>query len=184
MNIKSSKLSVCILSIAFIVGCSRQNVAVVEHEINSNDVQTVQADIFHIQKAIDTGNADALIAYTYPKIIEGMGGVSYAKSLMLNEFAKFKALGMTNESFVFPEEPTFLKSGRHYFAIVPTKKIIIIKGERIESFDFQLGIWPMENPKWTYIQGSQISKNLIILNSWLPDFPTNYQFPSISRKKL
>ena len=145
------------------------------------DNEVVQADVLTIQNAVYQGDVEVVLGYTHPKIIEMMGGRTHAKAGLQTALSKAQAQEVTLESFDFPDDPTFLRTDENHFVIVPTKSIITVNNQRIESLNYQFGIKTVGSSKWTYIEGSRINiQNVRIL---FPDFPSYYEFPEFYRRK-
>lgn len=148
----------------------------------SADIEAVQADVRRNFNAVYAGDVDTVLELTHPKIIELMGGASQARAVLEKMLREFKSSGMKLEVLTFPEKPSFAKSDAHDFAIVPTKSTIVVKGQRLESLNYQFGVRERGAAKWTYIEGSRITAANV--GTFFPDFPSNYQFPRVYRKKL
>jgi hypothetical protein len=147
-----------------------------------SDVEVVQADVRKNANAVYQGDIDTVLAYTHPKIIGMMGGVTRAKTVLTGTLSQIQTMGMTLESLTFPAEPTFLKSDANHFVIVPTKSIVVAAGQRLESLNYQFGIRAVGTTNWTYIEGSRINQENV--GTLFPDFPADYEFPPFYRRKL
>lgn len=139
------------------------------------DTKVVQADIAKLWKATRSGDVDTVFALTPPLIIKKMGGEEKAKSIIKAGFRKNKAIGLKLGRITFPAKPTFFKTDKNYFAIVPIKNIISAKRDRVETMSFQLGIRAIGKKNWTYMEGSKINQGNVRL--FFPDFPRNVKFP-------
>lgn len=143
----------------------------------------VQQDVRSLLEALHAGYTDTLLKYTYPPIVAAMGGADAAKATLADVAAQLQALEMKLDSLVFPESPAFLEgSNGRRFAIVSTKSVFSSKGQKIESFNFQLGIREAGATQWTYVEGSRMTPQVLLL--LLPDFPSGYQLPKISRERI
>ena len=147
-----------------------------------SDAEIVQTDVTNFLKAFHSGDVDTVVGYTHPLIIEKLGGMEMTKSAMKRVHATLKSIEMKVDSMKFPAEPTFLKTEKHTFAIVPTITIFSTKGRRVESLNYQFGIRSVGEKKWTYMEGSRISQKNV--RSFFPDFPSDYEFPKFYRKLL
>ena len=144
------------------------------------DAKVVQADITKLSKATYSGDADTIVAYTHPIILGKLGGAQKAKSIIKAGFKKFKAVGLKLESNSFPAKPTFFKTDKNHYAIVPTKNIVSAQGQRIETVSYQFGIRAIGKKNWTYIEGSKINQRNV--RSFFPDFPRDVKFPTTVRR--
>ncbi|HEY1786424.1 MAG TPA: hypothetical protein VGG30_12770 [Pirellulales bacterium] len=146
----------------------------------SVEIELVQADARKLQNAFLDGDSATFIEFTYPKLIEEMGGAEQAKTEVDDAMAKLQSAGMAIESMTFPEPPTFFSSATQDFVFVPTLATFVVKGQRIESLNFLLGVKPRHASKWTYIDGSQVNDENT--KNWLPDFPPGQTHPKTYKK--
>ena len=75
-----------------------------------------------------------------------------------------------------------MKGKLNDYVIVHTESIISANGIRARSVNFQFGIRPKGGQGWTYVEGSRLSSEL--LGALFPDFPSDYEFPALSRERL
>lgn len=149
---------------------------------DTHDVAVVQEDVRRIGDALYKGNVERVVDYTYPPIIRMLGGPEKLEAQLKEVVARTQELGMRIESFTFPEDPTFLTTDRHHFAIVPTLTIMNARGQRVESLNFQFGIRERGSEDWKYLEGSRVNSRL--LNALFRDFPSDFKFPEWYRRKL
>ena len=93
-----------------------------------SEAALVQADVRKMVAAVYDVDADTILQYTHPKIIESLGGTSQAKSALVQTLSQLRATGMKLDSMEFPAEPTFLKTNLHEFVIVPNQKHCLCQG--------------------------------------------------------
>jgi len=156
----------------------------IEHcAADTAEATTVQNDVRSMMEALYKGDVNALLAFTYPGLVTALGGEDAAKARLRAFLLQTNDLGVAVEAFSFPEAPTFLegKMGRR-FAVIPTRSIIVVKGQRIESESYLLGVKEPGSSRWTYVDGSRVTPDM--LASLLPDFPSGYTLPLISRRQL
>jgi hypothetical protein len=176
----------CIIGVIVVAGCNQKGSDNIPSPSvtngNSNDVQIVQSDVSRLLNAVYVGDADTVLRFTHSKIIKLMGGEAQAKVTLKDQLQQFQTLGMKLESRTFPNDPTFLKTDLHLFAIVPTKTIIEVRGQRLESLNYQFGVREAGATNWTYIEGSRINSTNV--NRFFSDFPSGFKFPDFYRIKL
>jgi hypothetical protein len=132
--------------------------------------------------ALYNGDVETLLRFSHPPILQMMGGREQAERVLQNLTREFQAMGMTQESLSFPELPHFMRGTNRLFALVPTRAIVIARGKRIESWNFQLGIRDDGATQWTYFEGSRLTDEMRA--RFFPDLPTAYRRPKVSRKPL
>lgn len=146
------------------------------------DAPVVQQDVRRLLDAVYSGEVHTVLGLTHPKVIESMGGEALAEAALRSVFSQFESLDMKVESLEFSDAPDFLESESKRFVIVPLKVIFVSRGERVESRNFQLGIQSKGETTWKYLEGSQINSQSV--HTLFADFPADYKFPAVSRKKL
>jgi len=146
----------------------------------SQDAPAVQRDVRRANDALYSGDVDTLLLYTHPRIIELMGGEQRARET-LKESLKIVS-EMRVEKLSFPDAPRFFEGQDNLFVFVPTLTIINLKGQRIESLNFQLGIKKQGQGNWGYVEGSRVNDSNV--RSMFPDFPPGIEFPKFYRRKL
>jgi hypothetical protein len=143
---------------------------------------TVHADVETLMKALYSGDLAAVIDYTHPLIIKGLGGHAKAQSTIEESMAPILERGIQVESLSFPEAPDFIVTDQEVYAIVPTHSVFEIGGKRVESLNFQFGVLNPDTEEWKYAEGSRINADNV--RSLFPSFPSDYSFPEFYRKRL
>jgi LysM repeat protein len=152
------------------------------NQIEAAPAEVVQADVRRIFDALNQGDLETVIQFTYPKIVDLLGGPAQAKTTIGAIYAQLKSADVAPGLLTFPSEPTFLKTASHEFAIVPTKRTFVANGAQFESLHYQFGIRDAGATGWKYIDGSQINKQNVA--SFFPEFPADCPFPPIEVKAL
>jgi hypothetical protein len=187
-----TSLTLCLLALSLTLGCSRKSPEAPlaadapdnskEKDRLSTAAQLVQADVRRTVTAVYDGDLETVLKFTHPKIIEQMGGQAQAKTTTQSALNQVQAAGMKIESLVFPAAPIFTNGPAHEFVVVPTKLVLSVKGQRLESLNYQFGVRDLPQTNWTYIEGSRITVENV--RTLFPDFPSGFEFPKVSRKKL
>jgi hypothetical protein len=149
----------------------------------ADDTAVVQADVKRCVSATYEANVDVAISCTYPKVIQMMGGEEATRSALTAAFGQLKQAGLKLESMVFPKPPTFFRGARNKYVFVPTlSHVSAATGQKLESLNFQLGIFDEAQHKWLYVEGSRVNAaNVAVL---FEDFPKDVAFPPFYRKKI
>lgn len=142
----------------------------------------VQEDVRRLVQATYAGDVDTVLRLTHPALVRMLGGREAARGKLEESRQLFISDEVTLEAFAFPRPPEFLEGGGRRFAIVPTRSVIGIRGQRIESLNFQFGVLEAGAESWTYLEGSQL--NQAIVQSLFPGFPADYVFPERQRRRL
>ena len=148
----------------------------------SAEARAVQEDVRKISSAVYKSDIDTTISFTHPGILELLGGEAKARETIAAAFAQFRTTGIKVESLDFPQAPDFVPGVTDDYVIVPTKTIMSANGQRVLSMNFQFGIRPKSGSKWTYMEGSRVTTE--VLEALFPDFPVDYTFPAVSRERI
>ena len=175
------RLRVLTFALVALVATSAKTIEAAETKADPR-VARVQKDVQELIRGLYHGDIESILSFTHPAIIEMMGGSEAARATVAEMVQPISRLGMKIESFSFPRAPVFLQGGGRSFVIVPTLMVIAAQGQRVESFNFQLGILEPGSDHWTYVEGSRINKENV--QQLFPGFPSNYEFPEFYRKKL
>ncbi len=166
----------CLVLSVFCFGCASQPVD------QKKEIEKVQSDVRRIVHAGYEGDIETILELTHAKVIEGLGGQAKARETLTGVMQKLATVGLKLEELTFPEDPIFLRGTQHDFVIVPTKSIILSRGKRGESLNYQFGARRVSQSAWTYLEGSRINRETV--GTFFPDFPNDYQFPAIYRKLI
>ena len=145
-------------------------------------LEPVQRDVQELSEAMYRGDLDTILGFTHPKIIKMLGGREAVRSVIEQGLKPILASGMTLEAFSFPSPPKYVEGKERRFAIIPTLSIMAVKGQRIESLNYQFGVLEPGAAGWTYLEGSRINQENV--RAFFPDFPADYSFPDFYRKPL
>jgi len=145
-------------------------------------VEVVQADARKMLGALYRSDANTLISYTYPPILAAMGGEPKVREGLEGMFTQLRASGLKLESLKFPRSPDFVACSSNDYVIVHTESVVSATGMKARSVNFQYGIRPKGSKRWTYVEGSRLTTQM--LDTFFPDFPSGYEFPKVSRERL
>ena len=146
------------------------------------DIKQVQSDVKQIHDAVYDSDVDTTVKFTHPKIVEMMGGKEKAKSQLSKLFKQLKDMELKVESFKFHKDPVFVETKSARYAIIPTKIVLEVNGQRFDCLNYQFGQQKKDEKRWFYLEGSRINNQTVRL--LFPDFPKDYKFPEIYRKRL
>lgn len=133
-------------------------------------------------RAVYRGDVDAVLATSHPVVIRMLGGMDRARDTLKKTLEPILSIGMSIESFAFPRPPEFLDVGERRFVIVPTLTVLTANGARVESLNFQFGVLEPGALEWKFVEGSRLNDDNV--HRLFPDFPPDYVFPEIYRKRL
>ena len=150
--------------------------------VATNDSETVQADVRKLLAAMSNYDVDTIISFTNAEILEHMGGEAKMRAALVLMFVEMKTTDISLDKVSFPVDPTFLSGNTNEYAIIPTDSLMTFDGQQIHSVNFLLGVRPRNEEKWTYLQGSSVTDE--ILDALFPDFPEDTPFPEVSMEPI
>ncbi|MFT3926354.1 MAG: hypothetical protein QM778_27660 [Myxococcales bacterium] len=142
----------------------------------------VQRDVSAILHSLYRGEVEVVLRYTHPAIVQMLGGPDKARRALNDGAAQMAKAEMKIESLSFPRSPEFFDGGQRRFVFVPTLLIIVAKGARIESLNFQLGILEPGKTDWKYVEGSRVTPENA--QALFPGFPKERALPPFYRKRI
>ena len=141
-----------------------------------------QQDVQTLVSAVYGGDAQTVLKYTHPKVVQLQGGSTAARQAIRKVMEGMKTANMKMESLSFPAPATCVTVENRSFIVVPTLSIISAGGERFESLNYQLGVVEPGESSWTYVEGSRVNAQTIQL--LFPGFPKDFKFPATYRKRI
>lgn len=142
----------------------------------------VQENVREITGALFAHDANSILKFTHPYVIEDMGGRGAALAVLEASFENYKDGVLAFESLEFPSPPVFVQSQDNFFVLVPTITIMVAKGQRVASTGYQFGVRAKGNANWKYIDGLTITR--VTPQGLFPDFPTGVDLPETSQNNL
>jgi hypothetical protein len=115
--------------------------------------------------------------------VERAGGREATRAAIERALDRAAREKVAPESLSFPRGPDFLDGRGRRFAVVPTLSVIRGRGgERLQSLNYLVGVRERGARGWAWVEGSVLNqRNVRVL---FPDFPSDYAFPPIERKRL
>jgi hypothetical protein len=150
----------------------------------SFDPEKVQADVQRMHDAIygEELDVETLLELTYPPIIQSLGGHEKARTALTEGLTEIRSSGIEVEVLEFPAEPEFIPGTTRDFVIVPTRTVFRSGDRRAESGNFQFGIRLSGQRRWTYVEGSRLTPE--VMKQLFPEFPPHVQLPETYRRPI
>ncbi|QDU20053.1 hypothetical protein [Urbifossiella limnaea] len=136
--------------------------------------RVVKAKVEELQAATVKGDHAAVIASTYPKLIEQMGGRDKALATVKAGAESFKQKGIEFKAARAGEPADPVKKGGELFVVVPTTTEIASPQGKIVSKGFVVGVSPDDGKSWTFLHGSLDAEKL---RKSFPQIPESLVFP-------
>jgi len=189
MVVRSIYLVVALSTIFTLMGCWRPAGRATPHKnhsqalsLSSEEKVKTQAEAARCAVALFSGDVDAVIALTHPKLIEAAGGEKAAReqwkeAIQRTQLTSFEKQVETS----FPSEPVLVRGTEHEFVIVPLRVEIKREGMKaVEQLLFPVGIRRRGDSRWRYTDGASTES----MRQLFPDFPPSYDVPEASIRVL
>lgn len=148
------------------------------------DTAQVQKDVKAIYKAMTGEDSLTIEKLSHSYIRRVSGGQFAMRKMIQNSFKAMKKLGMAFGEPEFKYDPTFIKTEKNEYCLIPFAVPFSLNGDAYIKTTFQLGHKekvPSAMNKWRYIDGSQLSLQQV--RSIFKDFPEDQELPEVSEAK-
>ncbi len=108
-------------------------------------------------KALQTGEYNQFIEFTYPKLVELIGGKVKMIALLEKGMKGMKADGFELTAVAVQEPREVVKFGSQRFVIVPYFLTVKAPNGKITSETFLLGVADSLNAIWTFVDGQNLN---------------------------
>jgi len=119
---------------------------------------------------------DEVIKYTFPEIIELMGGQEAARETIVKTYDSMKTQGFAVEQADIVEVSDVVNEQGQYRCIVKSYNVMVMSGQRLKSTTHLLGVYDEEVKHWRFIEAKQL-QNPALTSQILPDFKTELEIP-------
>jgi len=162
-----------LLRLAIIISFLLISVAVAQEE--ETQASQIQKQAQASCDALIKEDYPAFIKFTYPKVVEAMGGPEKMSAFLASETKKMKADGFSIVSAEAKTPNTVYSAGEDRFCIVPTMIRMQTQKGTIRQASFLVAI-SNNNSQWTFIDGGGLDTKKI--KELFPNFPDEISFPA------
>lgn len=127
-------------------------------------------------KSVRAGEYEKLAEYTYPKLIEFMGGKKKFIDTTSQAMKAITERGFEILDYSIGAPSDFYTEGENTFSIVPTSMKLKAPGARISTTSYLLGISKDKGKNWTFLDGAGLDKPEL-KDKILPKLPEKLTFP-------
>lgn len=129
-----------------------------------------------IAKATRENDAETIVDYTYPGLVEFAGGRKAMIEITRQSLKLVKDDGAAIEKFEVEEPDEFYVEGKNTFAIARTELAMTVQGKTIGGKSFLLAISPDAGKTWTFLDGNGFQDKKL-MNKILPKLPEKLVLP-------
>jgi hypothetical protein len=134
-----------------------------------------------IAQATVKGDFDKIADFTYPKVVDQMGGREKMIGAMKIGFNEMKSRGIEFRSAKVEDALPLMAGGSEVFTVVPFTLEMKVPGGRTTMKSFLLGISADKGKTWTFLDGSGIGKDETMAKRLLPNLPKELKLPKTEK---
>lgn len=124
-----------------------------------------------------TLNSDfkTVLDYTYPPVLEMMGGKENALKFISESMESMKLQGFKFTSADVISSSEIVEEQNQFRCFIKNNYVMTFNGQKISSEAYLLGIYNVHEKKWNFIEAKQLQNPAI--SQVLPDFKTSLVIP-------
>ena len=137
--------------------------------------QTLKEDASKMGAAFLAGDYKTFAKYTYPRIVEIMGGATNMAEALTKTTANMKAQGVSFSKITFDEPSAIVKSGSELQATIPQHIELKLTQGRLVNTSTLIAISTDNGKNWTFVDTS--NKDMATLHKALPNLNSSITIP-------
>jgi hypothetical protein len=141
--------------------------------------RVVKAKAEKINDAFLKGDYAAVVAGTYPRIVEQLGGREEAARVFKAARDEYQQKGLELKAVTTGEPSRPIKGGRDLFVVVPISSKLISRQGKVLTESSMLAISPDDGKTWTFLH---VPADTERLRRSLPQLPREITFPKQETK--
>lgn len=141
-----------------------------------NYAEAIDADVANMKKALESKDYNTLVDYTYPAVIEQMGGKEAMVKVIESGFTQLESQGVHFRSVEFGAAGKVYKAGDQLHALVPQKIVLAVQGGSVTASSHLLAISQDNGNHWSFLDTSQLDKEAI--KGLLPNYNDELVIPA------
>ncbi|HZV07463.1 MAG TPA: hypothetical protein VE999_20430 [Gemmataceae bacterium] len=130
-----------------------------------------------IAQATVKGDFEKIADFTYPKVVDQMGGREKMVTAMKTGYKEMKSRGIEFRSAKVEDASPLVAGGSDVYTIVPFTLEMKVPGGSATMKSFLLGISANKGTTWTFVDGSGIGKDETMTKRLLPNLPKELKLP-------
>jgi hypothetical protein len=151
--------------------------AFAQEQLGEEAAKTLRAQAEESSRAFIEGDFERLADYTYPKLVELIGGREKLVEFLRKSVGDMKAEGFVPLSSVPSAHTQVLRAGRHTYAIVPLKFKMRAPDQILVSDSFMIAVSDDEGRSWKFLSGASVDEAK--LKVLLPDAAGKLKLPTV-----
>ena len=148
-----------------------------QDQLGEEAAKSLQAQAEESGRAFIEGDFGRLADYTYPKLVEMIGGREKLVDFLRKSVEEMKADGFVPLSAASSAPTQVLRAGRQTYAVLPFKFRMRAPGQVLVSDSFMIAVSSDEGKNWKFLSGASVDEaKLRIL---LPDAAGKLKLPTV-----
>jgi hypothetical protein len=152
--------------------------AIASVNLYAQDTAKIKRSAEIVVKATLIGDFKTVAMYTYPKVVEAMGGTNKMIELMDKTIAEMKSQGVIIKAGEIGQPGVILNTGVRLYSVIPEKIIIEVNGKRFYSTSSLLAISSNKGIDWYFIDAGNLSDEKV--RQIFPDTRDKLIIPKLS----
>jgi len=145
----------------------------------SDDAANLRADAEWMCKAVEEGDADAIVEHTYPGLLEKIGGPDEMRKIVLAGQTDMRQRGLAVQSVEITAVSEPLQAGSELHAVVRTKRTVKGPTGRQIINSYVIAVSGDAGDNWTFVDGQKLTPAHVL--ALFPDFNVDLVLPSPSQ---
>lgn len=133
-------------------------------------------DANQVTKATLKFDFRTIFKYTFPAVIDMMGGKEAAAEMLVSSFDKMKSEGFEFEKADVISVSDVVFENNEYRCFVESFIQIKMANMRVKTKSYTLGVYNADDKLWQFIEAKQL-KNPALADQILPNFETSLEIP-------
>jgi hypothetical protein len=146
------------------------------------DPQKIKTQAELTAQALLKGDYETFIEFTYPKVIEMLGGKEKMMAMLKNGTMEMEQQGIGFESVTIGTPSASVQAGEEIHCLVPQTIIMKIPNGKIKTETFLLAISPDNGGRWFFIDTSNLKMENV--TKVLPNYNTDLIIPTKKQPEM
>ena len=139
------------------------------------DNKVIKQQAEQTSKALLQGDYETVVKFTYPKIVEMLGGREKMVAMLRDGKAQMDAQGMGIESVSFGEPSLTVKAGEEIHCLVPQTLLMTVPGGKMKAESWLLAISTDKGTHWYFLDTAQMTMENI--KGFVPHYNAELKIP-------
>lgn len=138
--------------------------------------QSIKSDVENLKVAFDAKDFNKLTDFTYPSVVEQMGGKELMVQTLETGFQQLQTQGVTFKALEIGEIGKVYEAGDELHALVAQKLEMSVPGGTVKAASYLLAISQNNGKNWYFIDTAQLNGQAI--KALLPAFNEDLVIPA------